>query len=130
MLGIWHDYAAIYLIVAGVAMLAAFGIPLVVAPMRWARFLHWEIPPPSQLVTFLGRSLGLFICVIAVYAFRAAAVPQAMPFFFELMLLLFVGMIALHAYGAITKAQPITETIEIALWVALLLVTVAFFPIT
>jgi len=113
---------------AGVAMLATFGIPLLVAPMSWARLMRWEIPPPGQLVTFLGRSLGLFICVVAAYAFKAAATPRAQPFFFELMLWLFVGMIGLHVYGAIKKPQPITETIEIGLWVVLLLVTLAFYP--
>ena len=128
MVGIWQAYAGTYLIVAGIAMLAAFGIPLLVAPMSWARLMRWEIPPPGQLVTFLGRSLGLFISVIAAYAFKVAATPQAQPFFFQLMLWLFVAMIGLHVYGAIKKAQPITETIEIGLWVVLLLVTLAFYP--
>jgi hypothetical protein len=128
MIGIWQAYAGAYLIVAGVAMLAGFGIPLLVAPMSWARLMRWEVLPPGQLVIFLGRSLGMFICVVAAYAFKAAATPQAQPFFFELMLWLFVGMIGLHVYGAIKKAQPITETIEIGLWVMLLLVTLAFYP--
>jgi hypothetical protein len=128
MIGIWQDYAEFYLVVAGIAMLGVFGIPLLVAPMTWARLLRWEIPPPGQLVIFLGRSLGLFICVVAAYAFKVAATPQAQPFFFELMLWLFVGMIGLHVYGAIRKAQPITETMEIALWVLLFLVTLAFCP--
>lgn len=128
MIGIWHTYAASYLIVAGAATLLAFGIPLLVVPMAWARIFRWEIPPPGQLPIFLGRSLGLFICVVGAYAFRAAAIPAAQPFFFEFMLLLFVGMIVLHVYGAIKRVQPVTETIEIALWVILLLATLAFYP--
>ena len=128
MVGIWQVYAPIYLIVAGVAMLVCYGIPLLVAPMAWARMFRWEIPPPALLPTFLGRSLGLLICVISLYAFRAAAVPAAQPFFLQLMLLIFAGMIGLHLYGAIRKAQPITETIEIGLWIVLLLVTLAFYP--
>ena len=128
MIGIWQDYAAFYLVVAGVAMLGAFGFPLLVAPMSWARLMRWEVPPPGNLIVFLGRSLGMFICVIAAYAFKAAATPQAQPFFFELMLWTFAGMIALHVYGAIKKAQPITETLEIGLWVFLVLVTLLFYP--
>ena len=128
MIGIWQDYAAFYLVVAGVAMLGAFGLPLLVAPMSWARLMRWEVPPPGNLIVFLGRSLGMFICVIAAYAFKAAATPQAQPFFFELMLWTFAGMIALHVYGAIKKAQPITETLEIGLWVFLVLVTLLFYP--
>ncbi|MGD0576434.1 MAG: hypothetical protein ABSB61_13900 [Anaerolineales bacterium] len=130
MIGIFQAYAPIYLIVAGVAMLAAYGIPLLVVPMAWGRVFRWQIPPPAQLTTFLARSLGVFICVVSGYAFWVATVPAAQPFYFQFMLLLFAGMIVLHVYGAIRKVQPITETIEIALWVVLLLVTLAFYPAT
>jgi len=129
MIGIWQAYTGTYLIVIGVGMLLAFGFPLLVAPMVWARIFRWEVPPPGQLVIFLGRSLGLFICVVGAYAIRVAAVPSAQPFYFELMVWILVAMLGLHIYGAIKKAQPITETIEIALWVVLLLVTLAFYPV-
>ena len=128
MIGIWQDYAVFYLVVAGVAMLGAFGLPLLLAPMSWARLMRWEVPPPGQLVVFLGRSLGAFICVIAAFAFRVAATPLSQPFFFELMLWIFGAMIALHVYGAIKKTQPITETFEIGLWLFLVLVTLLFYP--
>lgn len=128
MVGIWQAHATSYLVVAGIAMLAVFGIPLLVVPMSWARVMCWEIPSPGELPTFLGRSLGLFVCVIAAYAFKVAAAPQAQPFFFQLMLWLFIAMIGLLVYGALKKAQPITETIEIGLWVGLVLVTLAFYP--
>lgn len=128
MIGIWQAYAATYLIIAGVAMLAAFGIPLIVAPMAWARFFGWQVPTPGQLAIFFGRSLGVFVFVVGAYAFKVAATPIAQPFYFQLMLWLFAGMIGLHAYGAIKRTQPITETIEIGLWVVLLLVTLAFYP--
>jgi hypothetical protein len=128
MIGMWQSYAGVYLLVAGLAMLATFGIPLLLAPMTWARLMRWEIPPPGHLVTFLGRSLGLFVSVVAVCALRSAVTPPSQPFFFELLLWLFVGMIGLHVYGALKRAQPTTETIEIALWVVLLLITLAFFP--
>ena len=128
MIGIWQAYAAPYLVVVGIATLIGFGVPLLVAPMAWARIFRWEIPPPGQLVVFLGRSLGISLCVLGGYAFRAAAIPAARPIYFELMLWLLVGMLALHVYGAIKRAQPITETVEIALWVILLLATLAFYP--
>jgi hypothetical protein len=128
MVGMWESYAGAFLIVTGVATLAGFGIPLLVVPMTWARLMRWQIPPPGQLVTFLGRSLGIFTSVVGVYAFRAAGMPQAQPFFFELMLLVFVGMIGLHVYGALKRAQPITETMEIGLWIVLFVLALAFFP--
>ena len=128
MIGIWQSYSDAYLYIAGVAMLATFGIPLLLVPLRWARVFRWEIPQPENLVVFLGRSLGIFISLMAIFAFKATVTPAAKPFFFDLMLWLYVGMIALHVYGAIRKTQPITETAEILLWVVLFLITLCFYP--
>src|SRR4030042_1312469 len=129
MIGIWSSYADIYLMVAGVAMLVAFGLPLMLAPRRWARVFRWDVSQPGNLVIFLGRSLGVLISVIAIYAFKVSQTPAALPFYYELMLWTFVGMILLHIYGAIRKTQPVTETLEIGLWVILCLVTLCFYPI-
>ena len=129
MIGIWQSYSDAYLYVAGVAMLATFGIPLLVVPLSWARAFRWEVPQPENLVVFLGRSLGIFISLLAVFAFKVTSSPAAKPFFFDLMLWLFVAMITLHAYGAIRKTQPITETVEILLWVALFMITLCFYPL-
>jgi len=128
MLGIWKASADIFLIVAGIAMLVAFGLPLLLAPMRWARMFRWEVPQDQKLASFLGRSVGIFISIMAIFAFKAAQNPTARPFFFDLMLWIFGGMILLHVYGAIRKVQPITETLEIILWVVLSVVTLGFFP--
>jgi hypothetical protein len=129
MIGIWHSYTDVFLYVAGIAMLATFGLPLLLVPQHWARLFRWEVPQPKNFVLFLSRSLGIIISLMAVFAFRVTNSPEAEPFFFDLMLGLFVGMIALHVYGAIRKIQPITETIEILLWVFLLLITLCFYPI-
>jgi hypothetical protein len=128
MVGIWQSYSDVYLYVLGVAMLAAFGIPLVVVPLQWARAFRWAVPQPENLTVFLGRSLGVLLSLLAVFAIKVTSSPVAKPFFFELMLWLLVAMIALHAYGAIKKTQPITETMEIALWIVLLLITLCFYP--
>ncbi len=128
MIGIWQSYSDVYLYTAGAAMLLAFGIPLLVVPLRWAQLFRWQVPQPENLVVFLGRSMGIIISLIAIFAFRAAVSPQAQPFFFDLMLWTFAAMLVLHVYGAIRKTQPITETIEIGLWVILFLVTLCFYP--
>ncbi len=128
MIGIWQSYSDVYLYTAGAAMLLAFGIPLLVVPLRWAQLFRWQVPQPENLVVFLGRSMGIIISLIAIFAFRAAVSPQAQPFFFDLMLWTFAAMLVLHIYGAIRKTQPITETIEIGLWVILFLVTLCFYP--
>lgn len=129
MIGIWKSYSDIYLYIAGVATLVAFGLPLVVVPLRWARAFRWEVPRQENLVVFLGRSLGIILSLFAAFAFKVVGSPAAKPFFFDMLLWLFVGMIALHAYGAIRKTQPITETFEIALWVILFLITLGFYPL-
>ncbi len=128
MIGIWQAYSDLYLYVAGVAMLAAFGIPLLLVPLRWASVYRWELPQPENLAVMLGRTLGLFISLIAVFAFRAASSPAAKPFFFDLMLCLVLANLVLHVYGAIKKTQPVTETGEILLWAILFVATLAFYP--
>jgi len=129
MIGIWHSYSDLYLYVVGVAMLATFGIPLVIVPLQWARFFRWEIPQPENLVIFLGRSLGILCSLLAIFAFKAAGSHAAKPFYFDLMLWVLGAMGALHVYGAIRKTQPITETAEILLWVFLFLLTLCFYPL-
>jgi hypothetical protein len=128
MIGIWKSYSDAYLIIVGVVTLATFGLPLVLVPMSWARVFRWEVPQPRNLVVFLGRSLGVFISIVAIFAFKVALTPTAKPFFFDLMLWIFGGMLLLHGYGAIRKTQPITETLEILLWVVLSLITLCFYP--
>jgi hypothetical protein len=128
MIGLWQSYSDVYLIVAGVAMLAAFGLPLLLVPIRWARAFRWEVPQPRNLVVFLGRSMGIMISLLAIFAFKVTGIPAAKPFFFDLMLWLFVAMIALHVYGALRRTQPVTETLEILLWIVLFLITLGFYP--
>ncbi len=130
MVGIWHQYSNTFLIVAGIAMLASFGIPLLFAPIGWARLFRWSVPQDRLLVTFMGRSMGIFITIMAVFAFKAAQNDLARPFFFDLMLWIFGAMLLLHVYGAIRKKQPVTETFEIIVWVVLGLVTLGFYPIS
>ena len=129
MIGIWQSYSDIFLYVVGIAMFVAFGIPLTIVPLRWAQVFRWEIPQPDNLVSFLGRSLGIFVSLLAIFAIKATSESAAKPFFFDLMLWIIAAMTILHVYGAIRKTQPITETIEIALWVVLFFMTLCFYPI-
>ena len=129
MIGIWNQYLHIYLYVLSIGMLIGFGLPLLFVPLYWARLFRWEIPQQAELTAFLGRSLGVFICVVAVFAFRAANLPAVQPFFFDMLFWTLIGSILLHLYGAISKAQPITETVEILVWFLLLFATLAFYPI-
>jgi hypothetical protein len=128
MIGIWNTYSDLYLYIMGAAMLVFFGIPLLVTPSGWAKMFHWEIPQSKELVVALGREMGLIISLIAIFAFKVVGVPGAKPFFFDFILWLLATMGLLHIYGAIRKTQPITENIEIALWVVLFVLTLCFYP--
>ncbi len=128
MIGIWNSYLNIYLYVVAVAMLIGFGLPLLLVPIQWARMFRWEIPQQEQLAAFLGRTVGVFICVLAIFALKAANNPAAQHFFVDMLLWINAGSLLIHVYGAIKKAQPITETIEIVVWVLLFFATLAFYP--
>ena len=129
MIGIWESYSDLYLYVMGAAMLVAYGLPLLFIPLRWAKIFRWEIPQEKDLAVTLGRSLGLAISLVAIFAFRAVSNPGVKPFFFDFILWLIVGMAVIHLYGAIKKTQPVTETMEIALWVVLFVLTLCFYPL-
>jgi hypothetical protein len=128
MVGMWNPYLHIYLYVLAVGMLIGFGIPLVLVPLQWARLFRWEVSQPEQLAAFLGRSVGIFVCVLSVFAFRVVNTPAVQPFYFDMLLGIISGSILIHIYGAIRRTQPITETIEILLWFFLLFATLAFYP--
>ena len=128
MIGIWRSYARVYLYVAALGMLVSFGIPLLLAPIWWARRFGWPIPQPDHMIAFLGRSLGGLICVLAGAALKAARTPAVRPFFFDLLLWMFFIMIVVHVYGALRGMQPVTETLEIAAWILLFLATLGFYP--
>ncbi|MCL4561032.1 MAG: hypothetical protein M1281_10495 [Chloroflexi bacterium] len=127
MIGLWQVYANAYLYVVGAAMLAGFGIPLLISPVGWARLFRW-VTSPGYLIPFLGRSLGAVISTLALFAFRVARAPAMQPFFFKLMLWIIAAMLLLHIYGALRRVQPITETVEILLWTILFVVTLGFYP--
>ncbi len=128
MVGIWQSYSDIFLYVAAAAMLISFGLPLLIAPVSWARVFRWQVPDERRLVVFMGRSMGVFIALMSVFAIQATRAPAAKPFFFDMMLFTFAAMLVLHVVGAIRKTQPVTETAEIGLWVVLFIVTLCFYP--
>ncbi len=129
MVGIWQYYSDVYLYIAGAAMLIGFGLPLMIAPVGWARLFRWEVPEQQSLVIFLGRSMGIVVSLMAIFAIQATRVPVAKPFCFDLRLATFAAMLVLHVQGAIRKTQPMTETVEIGLWVVMFFVTLGFYPV-
>jgi len=128
MIGLWGSKAAAYLRVLAVGTLLAFGLPMLLRPLRWAAFFGWEIPQDANLAIYFGRCLAGLVCVLGFMAFRAASKPALQPFYFDMMLGVVALTTAVHAYGALLRIQPISETIEIVYWVLLFVFTLLFYP--
>jgi hypothetical protein len=108
-----------YLVVVGLIALVGFGLPLLLAPLAWARAFRWTVAD-APLARYLGRCLGAVACALAGVcawtALRAAAPPP------ELVLVCAIAGVllgAVHVVGALERAQPWTETAEIPLWLGL-----------
>jgi len=111
MVGVWSAYSSQYLYVVAIGILAAFGLPMLIAPITFARILR-----------------GGLASVVAVFGFKAAGVPALLPFYYQMTIAAFCILTLVHIYGAIRKIQPITETLEIAFWFGLIVVTLCFYP--
>jgi hypothetical protein len=99
-----------------------------IAPLHWARALRWRWPEDTDLTVYFGRCLGAVVTALGVFAWIAARRPEVQAFFFELALTAIGINIGVHIYGALRKIQPITETVEIVFWAALLAFGLATFP--
>jgi hypothetical protein len=110
-------------------MLLGYGLPLTFVPLTWAKVFGWTLPREKNLAEVLGRSLGIILIMVSVFAFLVPGNPGAMQFFFNFMLSILGGMTILHIYGALRNSQPKLETLEIVLWVILIVLTLLFYPI-
>lgn len=128
MLGIWSEFSQLYLIAWAVLTSVVFAIPLFCIPITWARVLQWDIPEDTDLAVYFGRCLGgvgLAICAIAL---NAGLSGQGTIVVFNLLFGAFGLITIAHIWGAIKRIQPVTETLEIAFWFALVLLNAAFYP--
>ena len=114
-----HAFASGFLWAAGIAFLAAFALPLFLAPLLWARCFKWRIPEERNLVVYLGRSLGAAGIAIVWVSFQAARDPENHPYVFDLIILAGMLLTVVHIWGAIKRTQPWTENLEILFYVIL-----------
>ena len=128
MIGIWSSHSVIFTKITAVSLLVSFCIPMILVPMKWAKVLQWTIPDHDHLAVYFGRCLGGMAAVLALFALKATAAPALLPFVFDLLIWIYLALAVIHAWGAIKKIQPITETIEIAFWIALIVLTLCFYP--
>jgi hypothetical protein len=129
MLGHWGAYAQMYLLVLMAATTVVFALPIFLAPLKWARWFGWTIPQQTDLAVYFGRCLGAFILIVELLMLRAAVSGTGLIFTFQVLLAVSAFMIVVHAWGALLRIQPISETLEIGMYGGLALLTILFYPV-
>jgi hypothetical protein len=114
--------------VGSAALVVLLGLPLLLFPMTWARWLGWKVPAETDLANYLGRSLGGVALSIAILGFQAARDPWGYRHVFDLIIAVGIFMTAVHLYGFIKKAQPRIENIEIAAYPLVSLLAWLWYP--
>lgn len=109
----------VYLFVTGAGTLLAFGLPILLTPVRWARVFQWDIPEDLRLARYFARSLGSVAVAIGVGAVYLSFQADPPRVFVLVMVLAGVLLTAIHIVGAVERSQPWTETVEILFWLAL-----------
>lgn len=130
MLGLWQTHARTFLLLLVIITTLAFAVPIVLAPLTWARRMGWRIPEQTDLALYFGRCLGAFILVFELIALRAALTGVALAFTFQMLIAIAIFMVVVHVWGALQRVQPLSETLEIGLYAAIALLAVLFYPAT
>jgi hypothetical protein len=126
--GPWAAHAPAFLLALVGVTTVAFAVPLFVTPVRWGRRMRFTIPADTDLAIYFGRCLGAVMLVIAAIATRAALTGVGLAVTFDLLVGAAGLMVVVHVWGAVRGIQPWTETVEIAFWLLLLVLTLAFHP--
>ncbi len=128
MIGMWNEFSQDYLMFLMIGTTLAFSIPIFFSPLTWAKMMRWTIPEQTDLSVYFGRCLGSLALVMEYCTYQAATSGIGEATIFQIWIGMCAFMVGLHIYGAIKRIQPITETLEIALWVLLLFLSLAFYP--
>jgi hypothetical protein len=108
-----HPLASSWLWACVLVFTVVFGLPLAVAPLRWAHWFGWRVPAEGREVTvYFGRCLGTVILVLAYLIAGAAMAPARAGWALQLMTLAGAGMTAVHAWGWLRRTQPRSENVE------------------
>ena len=108
--------------------LGAFGLPLLLSPLKWARRLRWQVPEDTDLTVYLGRSLGAVAVALSLGGLLAARDPWRHRIVFQMAAAAAALLAGVHVRGAIQGKQPWTETAEIPFWAAMAIAAIACYP--
>ena len=113
-----HPLVSWYLWLAATTFAVVFAVPLLVAPLRWAKLFRWQVPADNELARYFGQCLGAAAIGIVVGIMRAAPHPAAHPVIFEVLMVTGTLLTIIHVVGAFRRKWPWTETAEIPFWAA------------
>jgi hypothetical protein len=120
--------SALFLLAASGVGLGAFGLPLLLSPLKWARRLRWQVPQDTDLTVYLGRSLGAVAVALSLGGLWAARDPWRHRIVFQMAAAAAALLAGVHLRGAMEGKQPWTETAEIPFWAAMAIGAIACYP--
>ena len=62
MIGTWSSHTSSFLAWFPALVMVIFGMPMLVAPMKWGRMIGFRLPEHTDLAVYFGRSLGCGLC--------------------------------------------------------------------
>ncbi len=128
MIGMWSAYSSDFLRWFPILIMVLFALPMIFAPLSWARVVGWNLPQDTDLAIYFGRSLGVAAAGICLICFVASGAEAAQAAVFDGLILISALYVVTHLHGAVTKTQPLLETLEIGFWLLLLLTQLAVYP--
>jgi hypothetical protein len=120
--------STLFLLAASGVSLGAFAVPLLLSPLNWAKRLRWRLPEDTDLVVYLGRSLGAVAVALSLGALWAARDPWRHRIVFQMAAVASALLAGVHIRGAIEGKQPWTETAEIPFWTAMAIGAIVCYP--
>jgi hypothetical protein len=129
MVGLWGAHAQAFLFWFMAPTLPVFVIPLILAPMTWARLFQWRLPVDPDLAYYFGRCLGALALAVEFFVWSGSRNLAVAPVAIIGLGLFCAIMVVVHIDGAVRRIQPWTETAEIAFWSAATAACVLFYPV-
>jgi len=130
MIGYWHAHAALAVLIFATASTIAFAVPFIFAPAKWGSTMQWSVPADQALMAYFARCLGCLSLSFNAMGVWAVWYRQDLLIAYIAPVTCFCGtMVALHCYGFVRKEQPWTETAEIPMWGAFMLLGLMLMPI-
>jgi hypothetical protein len=113
-----YPLASWYLVIATTFFVVVIALPLLFVPLTWARWFGWKIPEGNKdLTVYFGRCLGATALAIIIAVAHGIPDPKSHHLLFDLVAMASGLMILIHLWGAFRRTQPLSETVEIVVWV-------------